>query len=733
MSSLIVCEKPKVAQKVADALSGGKAERKAKFGVSYYELERNGKKIFVAPAVGHIYTLRQISKGSQYPVFDIEWAPSWEVEKGSEFTKNYLHSLESIAKGCDEFVNSCDFDVEGSLIGYNVIRFACKSKTGKRMKFSALTEEDLIEAYESAGPLDESNAVAGETRHILDWYWGINMSRALMHAIRSTGMYKVMSIGRVQGPALHILATKEREIAAFVSQPYWQLFAIHDVLRFLHEKEKFFKKEEAELAKANSEAHLGKATVTSVTRTEKKIPPNPPFDLTSLQVEAYKCFGFSPSATLAMAQTLYEGSLISYPRTSSQKLPAKLNLPKLLQKLAENPAYAERANSLLKTGKTKPHEGGKEDPAHPAIHPTGLRPSRDLGEREFKLYDLIAKRFLAVFADFAVREGMRVNIAIGPETFFVTGARTVSAGWIDFYAPYAKFEEEHLPDFKQGEAISISKIEMEEKETQPPKRYTEASVIQALEKKNLGTKATRAVVIETLHKRGYLKGARSVEVTPFGLKVDGSLSAHCPEITDEKLTRAFEKEVDLISRGKLAAQKVIAQGQETLTTILEKFKAQEKDIGLELVDTFKEQRREDETLGPCPNCGKDMRVLRNRASGKQFTGCSGYPDCRTTYPLPQMALVIKTGAKCATCNTPIITVRRKARRDFDMCLDPRCPTKANWGQPKSAPAPSKAPAAPAVPPTDSASPGPAAPAVTAAKPAAKPKPVRKKAAAKKSG
>ena len=740
MATLVICEKPKVAERMASALAEGSVQREQLYGVAHFRVQRGGKELIIAPAVGHIYTLKQEGEGSGYPVFAVGWAPSWQVDKGAKFTKDYLLALQSLAKGADELVNACDFDIEGSLIGYNIIRFAGKGKPAKRMKFSALTSDDLVEAYEGLLPLDEGNAIAGEARHILDWFWGINLSRALMSAVRSGGMYKVLSIGRVQGPALHMLAERELEIAKFRPEPYWQLFAAHKGQKFQHEVEKFFKKEEAEAHRKVSDENKVKGIVDSVVRAKKKLPPNPPFDLTSLQVEAFRCFGFSPAATLDYAQTLYEGSLISYPRTSSQKLPPKLNIQKILNKLAKNPAFAEKAGRLISAGRLKPHEGTKEDPAHPAIHPTGLMPNGGTGERELKVYDLIVKRFLACFADYATREGMRVDISLGPEGYFIAGARTVEKGWIEFYEPYAKFEEAVLPDFAEKSQIAVERIEMPQKETQPPKRYTEASAIQTLEKRNLGTKATRAVVLETLHKRGYVTGRKALEVTLFGLEVYGVLRRWCGEILDEKLTREFEEKMDGISEGKIDEDEVIREAEGALEIILGKFKRSEGMIGKELVGVFREQRAEENILGKCPTCkAGDLRILRARASGKQFVGCSGYPDCRQTYPLPQGALIIKTGKVCEHDGTPIIIVRRRGRRDWEMCLDPKCPTKANWGKPKPsttvvidtrkgevAPAPAaQAPAAPA----------PAAPSQVAAPAAAVPvkKSRKKKEAENKAG
>ena len=377
---LVICEKPKVAEKIAHALGHGRAERKSLYGVSYYEVERDGEKLVIVSAVGHLYTLRQSGKGRGYPAFEIEWAPTSEVEKGADYTKKYLDAIRKLSPGSSEYICACDFDVEGSLIGYNVMRFACGAETGSRMKFSALTDEDLEAAYEERLPLDLPNALAGEARHMLDWFYGINLSRALMASIRSAGANQVMSIGRVQGPALAILAKKEKEISAFVSTPYWELSCAGKGVKFSHELGRFERKEEAESALASSGTP---GTVQKIEKREYLQPPQPPFDLTSLQVEAYRAFGFAPALTLELAQSLYEASMISYPRTSSQKLPAKLNLKKIIESLSKNPDYEKHARLLLEQSRVVPLEGKKEDPAHPAIHPTGQ--AGRLGDREMRL------------------------------------------------------------------------------------------------------------------------------------------------------------------------------------------------------------------------------------------------------------------------------------------------------------------------------------------------------------
>ncbi len=679
---LVICEKPKVAEKIAYALGRGSAVKKNLYGVPYYEVERDSEKLVVASAVGHLYTLRQKTGGREYPVFDIEWAPTYEVEKGADYSKKYLETIEKLAPGADEYVCACDFDVEGSLIGYNVIRFLGDEKLGSRMKFSALTESDLEEAYAERGAFDLENALAGEARHMLDWFYGINLSRALMGAIRQAGANQVMSIGRVQGPALAVLAKKEKEILAFVSTPYWELSCIAKQTEFGNAHGRFLKREEAQAA---LDASAPTGSVQKIERRQYLQPPSPPFDLTSLQVEAYRVFGVAPARTLELAQTLYENSLISYPRTSSQKLPAKLNLKRIISELAKNQDYAASANLLLAQSRTVPLEGKKDDPAHPAIHPTGIL--RQLGEREMKLYDLIVKRFLSCFSTPAKREAQKVEILSGSERYSASGNRTVEQGWFGIYAPYVKLEETVLPPFSEGEHVQLAEFKILEKKTQPPKRYTPASIVSELEKMGLGTKATRASIVETLFKRGYLDGT-SIKVTPFGMAVFDSLLKLAPEILDSELTRGIEEEMERIKDGE-NEKKALAAGKALLEKILGKFEGHERDVGLGLLSGLKKKEMGESLLGKCVKCGGDLRAIHSRA-GKQFVGCSNYPNCTATYPLPQGAKIIPLGKACEKCGTPTIRVVRKARRAFEMCIDPACETKKSWAKPAPA---AKAPTA----------------------------------------
>ncbi|MCL6500849.1 MAG: DNA topoisomerase I [Candidatus Pacearchaeota archaeon] len=507
--TLVICEKPQAAMKIAFALAENAPLKKNIAGVPYWELEREGKKFVVASAVGHLFGLAEKEKTQRWPVFEIEWKPL------ASFARKYANVLSHLAKNASQFIIACDYDVEGELIGFNVLRFICKQQDALRMKFSTLTKPDLVGSYKNIlEHLDFGQAYAGETRHYLDWLYGINLSRALMEAIKKAGSYRIMSIGRVQGPALALVVQREKEIKAFKPKPYWQIFLFlseHE-LKVRYGKDIFKKSEAEKFLKLK-----GKRAEAKTVKEEKELLPLPPFDLTSLQLEAYKFFGFSPAQTLAIAQNLYLQGLISYPRTSSQKLPFTIGQKRILEKLQV--LYSKYVSFATRK---KPIEGKKTDPAHPAIFPTGEEPEK-LSQQEKQLYDLIVRRFIACFCDNALLEQKKIIVKIERKEFSTEGSRILKKGWLEVY-PH-RIDERILPDVNGK--VAIKDVRLEEKETQPPKRYSAASLVSELEKRGLGTKATRAIIVDTLYKRGYIIG-RAIEATKIGMSVNEALEKNCP-------------------------------------------------------------------------------------------------------------------------------------------------------------------------------------------------------------
>lgn len=573
--------------------------------------------------------------------------------------------------------HNTDYDIEGEVIGWNIVRFICNKETAKRMKYSTLTKPELEKSYENTMPEpDWGQAYAGETRHILDWLYGINLSRALMSALKKLNSFKILSIGRVQGPALKIIIEREREISSFKPEPYWQVFAI--ILKeggtsgeplvpqeFKHPKD-IFDKSELEKFKDIKEANA------ETKKSEEHISPPTPFDLTTLQREAYAHHNISPAQTLSIAQKLYLDGLISYPRTSSQKIPPSIEPKKILKTLSKYfPDEIKIATRI------KPIEGKKSDPAHPSIFPTGE--FRKLEGNDLKLYNLIVKRFISAFSPDAKTANKRIILTAlnNPEiTFTASGLKVVERGWTQVYP--ARLEEKDIPDLNGK--VKIDEIKIEEKETQPPKRFTPASLITLLEKKNLGTKTTRSMIIDTLFERGYLDG-KSIKATPLGMKLIEALEKYSPIIIDENLTRAMEEQMESIQKMKdkhhLDKEKeIIQKAEKIIIDISNEFKTKEKEIGKELLEGIQDQRKEENennTIIQCPTCKQgSLRVLYSKKVGKYFIACSAYPNCRQTYSLPPNALIKKSDKLCPSCQFPKLLSIKKGKRPWEFCFNPNC-------------------------------------------------------------
>lgn len=674
-SILIITEKPQAAMKIAAALSKGSARKYTENSTSYYEFNKNGENIIVACAVGHLFSLSQDVKGSNYPIFEVSWKPNFEVRK-KDFTKKYYLLLSKLIKRAKEIIIATDYDVEGEVIGYNIIRFVANQKDAKRMKFSSLTASELENAFKQVHPsIDWGQAIAGETRHFIDWYYGINLSRALMSAVKTTGKFQIMSIGRVQGPALNMIVQREKEIQTFKSVPFWKIFI--DVvsqenkknkLRLRHVKDIF---KEVELEKFRQ--LKGKIADVSTKKSHQSIPPPAPFDLTTLQTEVYKFFSINPAKTLQIAQELYLAGLISYPRTSSQKIPESINPKAILKKLAQHFPDVELAS------RNKPVEGKKSDPAHPSIYPTGEFNGIE-GDAK-KIYELIVKRFISCFCNNAEIESKTVTAVCEGLMFKERGIEILEEGWMKVYE--ARMNEKEIKDMNGK--VDIINIEIEKAETQPPKRYSPASIISELEKHGLGTKATRANILETLYDRGYIRGEKSIEATPFGIDLINTLEKYSPIIIDEKLTRDLEKDMEGLQTAKKELDKkqdaILRKAKTSLNEIAEDFKKKEEKIGSELVRARKEswkKEAEESQIMQCPTCKKGILTIKYSPKFKRsFVACNKYPECKTTFSLPPYGFIkkLKEEKKCEKCGFPMLMSVQKGKKPWFFCFNPECSTR----------------------------------------------------------
>ena len=680
--TLIITEKPDAANRIATALDEAGSPRKTvQSGVPTYEAFRNGE-IRVVPALGHLYSITSAKGKRGYPVFDYRWVPRYLAERKAGRIRVWLDVISKLAADADVFVDACDYDVEGSIIGYCILKYACGGKdvVAKRLKYSTLTEEELQDAYGHLLPgLDFSLIEAGMTRHEVDWLFGINLSRALTQAAKnSSGQYATLSTGRVQGPTLRFLEEREKQIQTFVPTPYWSLkskIAIDGAVFDVEYAKTIETKAEAAALRNACKTKQGR--IESVDIAEFSVPPPVPFNLGSLQSEAYRHFRITPMRTLNSLQRLYLDALISYPRTSSQKLPPSISYRNILKKLAKANSYSKNAAELLKKPDLKPSEGKKTDSAHPAIYPTGNLPKKPLALAEKNIFDLIVKRFFAVFGEPAVRQSINITVSLNSNPFRFSSARTLFEGWFRLYVPYVDLKEEIVPTMVEGHPVEVKCLLLKQNFTQATPRYNPRSLLQKMEKEEIGTKATRAATIDTLQKRHYLNGVDSLSVSDLGFEVTEVLEKFCPTVVSPEMTRTLEAKMEAIEQGKETKQSVLDATIETLKTVTATLKNQEAQVGAQLSQALSSARLQERTMGNCPRCGGKLVVLRSKKSRKRFVGCMGYFEgkCNVTYPLPQTGLVKRLATTCRNCCAPVVAVYLRGRMPWRLCLDPKCPTK----------------------------------------------------------
>jgi DNA topoisomerase-1 len=676
--TLVVCEKPDVARRVAEVLSGGDAQSSTADGVTVFRFTSQEEDFVVCAAQGHVYTISDpFKERTIYPVFDVEWYPSNLVEEKNAGAARRIGVIRRLAEGATKFVNACDFDAEGETIGFNVLRYACggKETEAPRAKFSTLTKNDVTVAFRKAKPqAGQGLARAGRARHLVDFVWGINLSRVLSQSALNSGhRYRTISMGRVQGPTLAFLVERETEIREFVPLPFWKVSATfeRDSTQFTAEYSKERIRSKAAAEKARDDCRGKEGVVIGVVKSVAQMLPPSPFNTGDLQKEAYRAFGFSPSRTLQIAERLYLNALVSYPRTDSQRLPPSINYGVILRGLARVDRYSKVAKNLL--GDTlNPVQGAKDDQAHSAIYPTGEVPHRYLNSPEAAVLDLIIRRFLAAFGPPAKRELVTVRLSVGEHGFVLRGRRMLYAGWIGSYGRYANTRDTGVLSLAEGDRFRVIQVDAEEKFEQGLPRYNQSSLLEKMEKENIGTKATRADIISTLVERGYVEGG-SMRVTDLGFAVVGIMEKYALAVVTTELTREIEERLEEVE-GEAKGDVELVRG--TVRSIAEQLvglNTNEDVVGREIAAALTTTVAAPYVLGLCPVCKSgQLRIIKSRKTKKRFVGCSNYSSgCRASAPLPQRGTVRTTYRACPYCFWPIVRVMG-GRTPWRLCVNPTC-------------------------------------------------------------
>ena len=664
---LVICEKNISARRIAYILSGGKSKSTRLGKIPVYEFSKDGDTWKIIGLRGHIINLDFPSGYNQWnkipPADLIKIEP---VKKVS--AKGIAAALKTLVDKKPYLIVATDFDREGELIGVEVVdllkKYNNKIDEIKRARFSAITGYEINDAFKKLAEVDYNLSSAGESRQIVDLIWGAVLTRFISLTSRRLGR-DFLSIGRVQSPTLALLVKREKEIQDFKPKPYWKIIANckkNKAFDATHSEGQFWdEKKVKEIFEKVKDSKY--ATVTKVDKKINEEYPPSPFN-TTMFLKSASYLKMSAARAMSVAEELYMSGLLSYPRTDNTVYPPSLNLKNILEKLKKS-SFSKEVEEVIKKGRDRPTRGKKKTTDHPPIHPVGV-PSKGLSGDAKKVYELVVRRFLATLSKDAISETVNANFDISGEDFVADGYRLIEANWRSVY-PYFKEKRKVLPELIKDEKIDVTKLNLKKDETKPPARYTQGSLIDKMEKLGLGTKSTRHEIIQKLFYRKYIR-LSPLKPNPIGIAVIDALE-DC-EVVKPKMTATLEKDMDDISEGRKTLEETIEESRKMLTEVM---KTLEKDKE-KIKNSINDAQRKQDKVGKCPKCGKDM-VVRTSRRGKRFVGCTGYPDCKNTYSLPQSGGIFPTDKPCEKCGAPVVKVKSKAKSAWSLCLNSECSAK----------------------------------------------------------
>lgn len=693
---LIVTEKNNSAKKIAEALSNGTNSADKTYKVPFYAwTDEEGNEQMTVGLKGHVLGPAFPEGYSNWQKTDLHDLIDAQLIK-EPTDKNVVKAIKKLAKQADELVIATDFDREGELIGLEALEemldanpaLGTREETDagtlqiQRARYSALTKEEIERAFNELDTLSYPLANAGAARQDIDLLWGATLTRAVSLASRRFGS-NFLSVGRVQSPTLGLIVEREMERRAHVPKPFWELFAKfqHPEGSFEahHTVDKFWEKAEADAALAGTSSP---GTVKSVTARRNTRKPPTPYNTTAFSTDASSRLGITPASAMRIAEDLYMDGFISYPRTDNTVYPSSLPVRELVTSLTRIKEFS--AASGLLEGELKPTRGKKETTDHPPIYPTqAVHPGALEGPKK-RVYELVVRRFLATFSPPMITESTRADIEAGDQTYFVRGSVVVDPGYAGIYT-YARSADEEIPKLEEGQTLQLDgEPWIVDKETQPPGRISQAKLIEMMEERGLGTKATRADIIQKLFDRGYVYGNPPIP-TETGIALYEAFKNYVPAMATPEMTAQLEAEMDRIAAGEMSKGAVVGESRELLHKTWTEIDGSRED----LAKVIWKGMDEDRILGPCKVCEEAgrtkedgspnmLRIIRAKKSGKRFVGCTGWTaddpnSCDQTFPLPQRGDVFRLEERCSICDrTPRLKVQPFRGRPWNLCLNDDC-------------------------------------------------------------
>lgn len=587
--------------------------------------------------------------------------------------------IRKTAKDAEKILLATDPDREGEAISWHLANILnIDTKSSCRIEFNEITKDAIKKAVKNPRPIDSRLVEAQQARRIVDRLVGYEISPLLWKKVK-----KGLSAGRVQSVAVKLICDREKQIEKFEPQEYWRLFA------------ELYKERKKDGFQAELHSHRGQKisvgnreemdeilagikgkdfTVSQVKLGKKTRSPYPPYTTSNLQQDAHNKLGFTVKRTMMAAQQLYEGidiqgegseGLITYMRTDSVRV-SEVALGQVRDLIKK-----EWGGSFLpdKPRYYKGRKGAQE--AHEAIRPTSVYRSPDslkasLTSDQFKIYSLIWKRFVASQMSNAQYNTQNVSIGCGDYIFKASGLTIVFKGFLQVMEDDQENKQSKIPPLKEGDLLKVKRIEDKQYFTQPPARYTEASLIKTLEEDGIGRPSTYAPVISTILQRGYVeKEKKSLLPTYLGNIVNEVMTEYFGEIVDVEFTAGMEEKLDEIEDNGLEWRKVVADFYNPLESMVEEAEKKMEKIIIQ----------EKETDEVCELCGRNM-VIKHGKYGK-FLACPGFPECRNTKPFLE-----KVGVQCPKCKGDIVLKRTKKGRVFYGCSRyPDCDFMT-WNKPK---------------------------------------------------
>ena len=648
---LIIAEKHDAAKRIAQILAGGKPRSLRVAGVEAFQFDDR----VVLGLSGHIVGIDYPQGYNNWQKVDCKDLIRAEIVV-RPIQEKIISALHKLGKEADRVTIATDYDREGELIGVEALKIVEEAKPkikADRVRYSAIVKDEIIKAFQDSGAVDYDLAASGEARQIIDLVWGAALTRYISLTSGRLGK-EFLSVGRVQSPTLALIVDREKEIQSFVPQSYWEIYAdLEKELRVQHAKGRIWEKGEVD----GIISRLGPEGIIKSIETKQRIdrPPSP-FDTTSF-IAAASGIGLSAANAMRIAEWLYTNGFISYPRTDNTVYPPSIDLA-ALTRLFLTGAFAQEAARLLQ-GKMQPTRGKRETTDHPPIYPTAALERGSLKDDQWKVYELVVRRFFATLAEACIWDATSLKLDIGPEPFRASGARLVEAGW-RYYYPYSKAEEHILPQLKKGERLRVLGHSVEAKETQPPARYGQGKLIKLMDELGLGTKSTRHDIISKLYARAYVQG-NPMRPTNTAYAVVDTLERYAPTITKPEMTQTLEKDMTEISEKKIKEDQVIEKSRVMLTSVFDELTSNQEGIGVSLKDGL----RTDKIVGTCEKCKSDL-IIRRGHRGSRFIGCSGYPECRFTLPLPRFGTVVVTDKTCEKHGMNHIRIINKGKRPWDL-------------------------------------------------------------------